>query len=107
MLNVGGYADAPVITLKQHTEQPQDQILRGCCFGADPRSSRTLQVAQIAAGAGDNERRGRRTQPADGRAAQLRLDRWRSAATPRARRPRRSLGPGNQYRSDDRGGAAT
>jgi len=48
-LNVGGYADAPVITLSSSPEQPQDQILARLLFGADPAQLTTLQVAQIAA----------------------------------------------------------
>ena len=48
MLNVGGYADAPVITLSSTPEQPQDQILSRLLFGADPAQLSTLQVAQIA-----------------------------------------------------------
>jgi translocation and assembly module TamB len=48
-LNVGGYADAPVITLSSSPEQPQDQILSRLMFGADPAQLSTLQVAQIAA----------------------------------------------------------
>ena len=49
MLHVGGYADAPVITLSSTPEQPQDQILSRLLFGADPAQLSTLQVAQIAA----------------------------------------------------------
>ncbi len=48
-LNVGGYADAPVITLSSTPEQPQDQILSRLLFGADPAQLTTLQIAQIAA----------------------------------------------------------
>jgi len=48
MLNVGGYADAPMITLSSTPEQPQDQILSRLLFGADPAQLSTLQVAQIA-----------------------------------------------------------
>ncbi|HXR20786.1 MAG TPA: translocation/assembly module TamB domain-containing protein [Steroidobacteraceae bacterium] len=48
-LNVGGYADAPVITLSSTPEQPQDQILARLLFGADPAQLSTLQIAQIAA----------------------------------------------------------
>jgi translocation and assembly module TamB len=48
-LNVGGYADAPVITLSSSPEQPQDQILSRLLFGADPAQLTTLQIAQIAA----------------------------------------------------------
>jgi translocation and assembly module TamB len=48
-LNVGGYADAPVITLSSTPEQPQDQILSRLLFGADPAQLSTLQIAQIAA----------------------------------------------------------
>jgi translocation and assembly module TamB len=47
-LNVGGYADAPVITLSSSPEQPQDQILSRLLFGADPAQLSTLQIAQIA-----------------------------------------------------------
>jgi translocation and assembly module TamB len=48
-LNVGGYADAPLITLSSTPEQPQDQILSRLLFGADPAQLSTLQIAQIAA----------------------------------------------------------
>lgn len=48
-LNVGGYADGPVITLSSTPEQPQDQILSRLLFGADPAQLSTLQIAQIAA----------------------------------------------------------
>jgi translocation and assembly module TamB len=48
-LNVGGYADAPVITLSSTPEQPQDQILARLLFGADPSQLSALQIAQIAA----------------------------------------------------------
>jgi len=48
-LNVGGYADSPVITLSSSPEQPQDQILSRLLFGADPAQLSTLQIAQIAA----------------------------------------------------------
>jgi translocation and assembly module TamB len=48
-LNVGGYADAPLITLSSTPEQPQDQILARLLFGADPAQLSTLQIAQIAA----------------------------------------------------------
>ena len=48
-LHVGGYADAPVITLSSTPEQPQDQILARLLFGTDPAQLSTLQIAQIAA----------------------------------------------------------
>lgn len=48
-LHVGGYADAPEITLSSTPEQPQDQILARLLFGADPAQLSTLQIAQIAA----------------------------------------------------------
>jgi translocation and assembly module TamB len=49
MLHVGGYADAPQITLSSTPEQPQDTILARLLFGADPAQLSTLQIAQIAA----------------------------------------------------------
>lgn len=48
-LHVGGFADAPKITLSSTPEQPQDQILSRLLFGADPAQLSTLQIAQIAA----------------------------------------------------------
>ncbi|HEY3808560.1 MAG TPA: translocation/assembly module TamB domain-containing protein [Steroidobacteraceae bacterium] len=48
-LHVGGYADAPAITLSSAPEQPQDVILSRLLFGADPAQLSTLQIAQIAA----------------------------------------------------------
>ncbi len=48
-LNVGGFADAPTITLSSTPEQTQDQILSMILFGVQPAQLSTLQIAQIAA----------------------------------------------------------
>jgi translocation and assembly module TamB len=48
-LNVGGFADAPVITLTSTPEQTPDQILALILFGVQPAQLSTLQIAQIAA----------------------------------------------------------
>jgi translocation and assembly module TamB len=48
-LNVGGFADAPVITLSSTPEQSPDQILALILFGVQPAQLSTLQIAQIAA----------------------------------------------------------
>jgi translocation and assembly module TamB len=48
-LNVGGYADAPVITLSSTPEMPQDQILSWLLFGSGVSQLSGLQIAQIGA----------------------------------------------------------
>jgi translocation and assembly module TamB len=48
-LHVGGYADAPVITLSSVPEMPQDQILSQLLFGSSVSQLTTLQLAQIGA----------------------------------------------------------
>jgi translocation and assembly module TamB len=46
-LNVGGYADAPVITLSSVPEMPQDEILAHLLFGVSVTQLSPLQLAQI------------------------------------------------------------
>jgi translocation and assembly module TamB len=75
MLNVGGYADAPVITLSSTPEQPQDQILSRLLFGADPAQLSTLQVAQIAAALATMSGVGGAHNPLTAVQRKLRLDR--------------------------------
>jgi translocation and assembly module TamB len=48
-LNVGGYADAPVITLSSIPEMPQDEILARLLFGVSVTQLTPLQLAQIGA----------------------------------------------------------
>ena len=48
-LNVGGYADAPKITLTSTPSLPQDQVLALLLFGQDAKSLSALQIAQVAA----------------------------------------------------------
>jgi translocation and assembly module TamB len=48
-LNVGGYADAPVITLSSTPEMPQDEILARLLFGVSVTQLTPLQLAQIGA----------------------------------------------------------
>jgi translocation and assembly module TamB len=48
-LNVGGYADAPVITLSSSPEMPQDEILARLLFGVSVTQLTPLQLAQIGA----------------------------------------------------------
>jgi translocation and assembly module TamB len=48
-LHVGGFADAPVITLSSIPEMPQDQILSQLLFGSSVSQLSTLQLAQIGA----------------------------------------------------------
>jgi translocation and assembly module TamB len=48
-LHVGGFADAPVITLSSVPEMPQDQILSQLLFGSGVSQLSTLQIAQIGA----------------------------------------------------------
>jgi translocation and assembly module TamB len=48
-LHVGGFADAPVITLSSVPEMPQDQILSQLLFGSGVAQLSTLQLAQIGA----------------------------------------------------------
>jgi translocation and assembly module TamB len=48
-LNVGGYADAPVITLSSTPEMPQDEILSHLLFGVSVTQLSPLQLAQIGA----------------------------------------------------------
>ena len=48
MLNVGGYADAPKITLTSTPPLPQDQVLALILFGQDTKSLSALQIAQVA-----------------------------------------------------------
>jgi translocation and assembly module TamB len=48
-LNVGGYADAPVITLSSTPEMPQDEILSRLLFGVSVTQLTPLQLAQIGA----------------------------------------------------------
>lgn len=49
-LNVGGYADAPKITLSSTPSLPQDQVLALLLFGQNTKSLSPLQIAQVAAG---------------------------------------------------------
>ena len=49
MLNVGGYASAPKITLSSTPPLPQDQVLALILFGQDTKSLSALQIAQVAA----------------------------------------------------------
>jgi len=48
-LNVGGYADAPVISLSSTPEMPQDEILSRLVFGVSVTQLSPLQLAQIGA----------------------------------------------------------
>jgi translocation and assembly module TamB len=48
-LNIGGYVDAPVITLSSTPEMAQDEILSRLLFGVSVTQLSTLQIAQIAA----------------------------------------------------------
>ena len=48
MLNVGGYADAPKISLSSTPPLPQDQVLALILFGTDTKSLSALQIAQVA-----------------------------------------------------------
>lgn len=48
-LNIGGYADSPVITLSSTPEMAQDEILSRLLFGVSVTQLTTLQIAQIAA----------------------------------------------------------
>jgi translocation and assembly module TamB len=48
-LNVGGYADAPVISLSSTPEMPQDEILSRLLFGVSVTQLTPLQLAQIGA----------------------------------------------------------
>lgn len=48
-LNVGGYTDAPVITLTSTPEMPQDEILSRLLFGVSVTQLTALQIAQIGA----------------------------------------------------------
>ena len=48
-LNVGGYADAPTITLGSTPEMPQDEILSRLLFGVSVTQLTPLQLAQIGA----------------------------------------------------------
>ncbi|HEY1724341.1 MAG TPA: translocation/assembly module TamB domain-containing protein [Steroidobacteraceae bacterium] len=48
-LNVGGYADAPTITLSSTPEMPQDEILSRLLFGVSVTQLTPLQLAQIGA----------------------------------------------------------
>jgi translocation and assembly module TamB len=48
-LTVGGYADAPVLTLSSTPEMPQDEILSHLLFGVSVTQLTTLQIAQIGA----------------------------------------------------------
>ncbi|MGH8231942.1 MAG: translocation/assembly module TamB domain-containing protein [Steroidobacteraceae bacterium] len=48
-LNVGGYADAPTITLSATPEMPQDEILSRLLFGVSVTQLTPLQLAQIGA----------------------------------------------------------
>jgi translocation and assembly module TamB len=48
-LKVGGYADAPVITLSSTPEMPQDEILSRLLFGVSVTQLTPLQLAQIGA----------------------------------------------------------
>ncbi len=47
-LNIGGYADSPVITLSSTPEMAQDEILSRLLFGVSVTQLTTLQIAQIA-----------------------------------------------------------
>ncbi len=49
MLNVGGYASAPKISLSSTPPLPQDQVLALILFGQDTKSLSALQIAQVAA----------------------------------------------------------
>ena len=75
MLHVGGYADAPVITLSSTPEQPQDQILARLLFGTDPAQLSTLQIAQIAAALATMSGVGGGLSPLTAVQRKLRLDR--------------------------------
>jgi translocation and assembly module TamB len=48
-LNIGGYADAPVITLSSVPEMPQDEILSRLLFGVSVTQLTPLQLAEIGA----------------------------------------------------------
>ncbi len=48
-LNIGGYADAPVISLSSTPEMPQDEILSRLLFGVSVTQLSSLQLAQIGA----------------------------------------------------------
>ncbi|HEY4972134.1 MAG TPA: translocation/assembly module TamB domain-containing protein, partial [Steroidobacteraceae bacterium] len=48
-LNIGGYADAPSITLSSNPEMPQDEILSRLLFGVSVTQLSGLQLAQIGA----------------------------------------------------------
>ena len=74
-LHVGGYADAPEITLSSTPEQPQDQILARLLFGADPTQLSTLQIAQIAAALATMSGVGGGLSPLTALQRKLRLDR--------------------------------
>ncbi|MCQ8239789.1 translocation/assembly module TamB domain-containing protein [Rhizosaccharibacter radicis] len=47
-LNVGGYADAPKITLSSVPSLPQDQVLALLLFGEDTKSLSPVQIAEVA-----------------------------------------------------------
>jgi translocation and assembly module TamB len=48
-LKVGGYADAPVLTLSSSPERPQDEVLARLLFGASITELSALQLAQMGA----------------------------------------------------------
>jgi translocation and assembly module TamB len=48
-LTVGGYADAPKITLSSVPELPQDEVLAHLLFGESVKDLSTVQIAEIAA----------------------------------------------------------
>jgi translocation and assembly module TamB len=48
-LKVGGYADAPVLTLSSSPERPQDEVLAQLLFGASIAELSALQLAQMGA----------------------------------------------------------
>jgi translocation and assembly module TamB len=52
-LTVGGYADAPKITLSSVPDLPQDEVLAHLLFGESVKDLSTLQLAEIAAALAD------------------------------------------------------
>jgi len=48
-LTVGGYADAPTITLSSVPDLPQDEVLAHLLFGVSVKDLSTVQIAEIAA----------------------------------------------------------
>ncbi len=52
-LTVGGYADAPKITLSSTPDLPQDEVLAHLLFGVSVKDLSALQIAEIAAALAD------------------------------------------------------